>query len=75
METDDTFVAKATIPSPTMILRQEILSNDGSSKINEIYPDLSDFYEDLSSTYKAAIHAFMKKVAVTCNSMIQIGRF
>ena len=62
METDDTFVAKATIPSPTMILRQEILSNDGSSKINEIYPDLSDFYEDLSSTYKAAIHAFMKRL-------------
>ena len=28
VETDDTFVAKATIPSPTMILRQEILSND-----------------------------------------------
>lgn len=61
METDDTFVAKATIPSPTMILRQEILSNDGSSKIKEIYPDLSDFYEDLSSTYKAAIHAFYEK--------------
>ncbi len=61
VETDDTFVAKATIPSPTMILRQEILSNDGSSKIKEIYPDLSDFYEDLSSTYKAAIHAFYEK--------------
>ena len=61
VETDDTFVAKATIPSLTMILRQEILSNDGSSKIKEIYPDLSDFYEDLSSTYKAAIHAFYEK--------------
>ncbi len=61
VETDDISVAKATIPSPTMILRQEILSNDGTSKIKEIYPDLNEFYADLAQTYKEAIQAFYDK--------------
>lgn len=58
VETDSDSVAKATIPSPTMILRQELLANDGSSKINAIYPDLADFYRDLGQTYQDAIQAF-----------------
>ncbi len=51
-------VAKATIPSPTMILRQEILANDGSSKLAEIYPDVTEFYHDLAQTYHDAVQAF-----------------
>lgn len=58
VETDGEHLAKATIPSPTMILRQELLANDGSGKIHEIYPDLKDFYTDLATTYQAAIQAF-----------------
>lgn len=58
VEKNDDALAKATIPSPTMILRQELLANDGSSKIHEIYPDLNDFYDDLAQTYQAAIQAF-----------------
>ena len=58
VETDGTSVAKATIPSPTMILRQELLSNDGTSKIKEVYPDLTEFYTDLSKTYQDAVQAF-----------------
>ena len=58
VETDGTSVAKATIPSPTMILRQELLSNDGTSKIKEVYPDLTEFYADLSKTYQDAVQAF-----------------
>lgn len=54
-------IAKATIPSPTMILRQEILANDGSSKLAEIYPTIEDFYQDLSKTYQQAILAFYEK--------------
>ncbi len=61
VETDNQHIAKATIPSPTMILRQEILANDGSSKLSAIYPDLNDFYQDLGNTYKAAIAAFYAK--------------
>ncbi|SDH01283.1 5-methyltetrahydropteroyltriglutamate--homocysteine methyltransferase [Vibrio xiamenensis] len=57
-ETGDGCVAKATIPSPTMVLRQEVLANDGSSKINQIYPDLNEFYQDLAETYRQAIQAF-----------------
>ncbi|MFM2479948.1 5-methyltetrahydropteroyltriglutamate--homocysteine S-methyltransferase [Celerinatantimonas sp. YJH-8] len=57
-ETEDGYVAKATIPSPTMILRQEILANDGSSKMAEIYPDRHDFYQDLATIYRDAIQAF-----------------
>jgi 5-methyltetrahydropteroyltriglutamate--homocysteine methyltransferase len=56
--TDGEHIAKATIPSPTMILRQEILANDGSSQIQAIYPNLADFYADLATTYQAAIQAF-----------------
>lgn len=56
--TDCDAIAKATIPSPNMILRQEILANDGSSKIHEIYPDIENFYKDLSQTYQDAITAF-----------------
>ena len=58
VETDGTSVAKATIPSPTMILRQELLSNDGTSKIKEVYPNLTEFYTDLSKTYQDAVQAF-----------------
>lgn len=58
VKTDGTSVAKATIPSPTMILRQELLSNDGTSKIKEVYPDLTEFYTDLSTTYQDAVQAF-----------------
>lgn len=58
VETDGISVAKATIPSPTMILRQELLSNDGTSKIKEVYPDLTEFYTDLSKTYQDAVQAF-----------------
>ncbi|CAG9297260.1 5-methyltetrahydropteroyltriglutamate--homocysteine S-methyltransferase [Celerinatantimonas diazotrophica] len=57
-EADGQHTAKATIPSPTMILRQELLANDGSSKVAEIYPDLADFYADLVTTYKDAIRAY-----------------
>ncbi len=57
-ETDETFSAKATIPAPTMILRQEILSNDGSSKLDDIYADRSEFYQDLAKTYRDAIAVF-----------------
>ncbi|QXO18559.1 5-methyltetrahydropteroyltriglutamate--homocysteine S-methyltransferase [Vibrio ostreae] len=56
--TDSEFVAKATIPSPTMILRQEILANDGSSKIHQLYPQIEEFYQDLAQTYRDAIAAF-----------------
>ncbi|WP_288744994.1 5-methyltetrahydropteroyltriglutamate--homocysteine S-methyltransferase [uncultured Enterococcus sp.] len=55
---DGEAVAKATIPSPTMILRQEILANDGSSKLAEIYPNLADFYHDLGQTYHDAVQAY-----------------
>ncbi len=58
VETEPGYYAKATIPSPTMILRQELLANDGSSKIAELYPELTDFYSDLSQTYREAIRAF-----------------
>ncbi|WP_270354951.1 5-methyltetrahydropteroyltriglutamate--homocysteine S-methyltransferase [Ligilactobacillus salivarius] len=51
-------IAKATIPSPTMLYRQEILANDGSSKLKEIYPNIEEFYADLSQTYADAIKAF-----------------
>ncbi len=57
-ETGDGSVAKATIPAPTMILRQEVLANDGTSKIDEVYPDLTQFYADLATTYQDAIKAF-----------------
>ncbi|WP_073606013.1 5-methyltetrahydropteroyltriglutamate--homocysteine S-methyltransferase, partial [Vibrio aerogenes] len=57
-ETGDGCVAKATIPSPTMILRQEILADNGSSGLATIYPSPDDFYRDLSRTYRDAIQAF-----------------
>ena len=41
-----------------MILRQELLSNDGTSKIKEVYPNLTEFYTDLSKTYQDAVQAF-----------------
>ena len=55
---DEGAIAKATIPSPTMILRQELLANDGSSKVHEVYPEIEDFYTDLGETYKQAVAAF-----------------
>ncbi|EET96958.1 methionine synthase [Enterococcus faecalis T2] len=61
VEVGDGTVAKATIPSPTMILRQEILSNDGTSRIQTIYPEIGDFYKDLAQTYKDAIAAFYER--------------
>ncbi|MFM2483833.1 5-methyltetrahydropteroyltriglutamate--homocysteine S-methyltransferase [Celerinatantimonas yamalensis] len=57
-ETQDKYTAKATIPSPTMILRQEILANDGSSNLSAIYSDLNDFYRDLAKTYRDAVQAY-----------------
>ncbi|MBJ7556528.1 5-methyltetrahydropteroyltriglutamate--homocysteine S-methyltransferase [Marinomonas spartinae] len=57
-ETGDESIAKATIPSPTMILRQEILANDGSSRLDEIYSDVNGFYHDLAQTYRDAIQAY-----------------
>ncbi|RQW64721.1 5-methyltetrahydropteroyltriglutamate--homocysteine S-methyltransferase [Vibrio viridaestus] len=58
IENDENTVAKATIPAPTMILRQEILANDGSSKVLDIYPSKDAFYKDLARTYQDAIKAF-----------------
>ena len=55
---DEGAIAKATIPSPTMILRQELLANDGSSKVHEVYPEIENFYTDLGETYKQAVAAF-----------------
>ncbi|MCH1926247.1 5-methyltetrahydropteroyltriglutamate--homocysteine S-methyltransferase [Shewanella sp. C32] len=57
-DADGEVVAKATIPSPTMILRQEVLANEDISHLQTIYPDLADFYQDLATTYRAAVKAF-----------------
>ena len=57
-ETGDGSVAKATIPSPTMILRQEILANDGTSRLDEIYSNVDEFYKDLAQTYRDVIQAY-----------------
>lgn len=57
---DTEHLAKATIPSPNMILRQEIFADDGTSKIHEIYPEITDFYHDLAKTYREAVAAFYK---------------
>ncbi len=58
---DKNTIAKASVPSPNMILRQELLANDGATKIYEIYPDLKDFYHDLAQTYKDVIKAYYEK--------------
>ncbi|GMA07628.1 5-methyltetrahydropteroyltriglutamate--homocysteine methyltransferase [Tetragenococcus halophilus subsp. flandriensis] len=58
---DKSTIAKASVPSPNMILRQELLANDGTTKIYEIYPDLKDFYHDLAQTYKDVIKAYYEK--------------
>ncbi len=58
VEAEGDCIAKATIPSPTMILRQEILANAGSSNVLDIYPSLEDFYQDLSRTYQDAVKEF-----------------
>ncbi|MCT8310486.1 5-methyltetrahydropteroyltriglutamate--homocysteine S-methyltransferase [Tetragenococcus halophilus] len=58
---DKNTIAKASVPSPNMILRQELLANDGTTKIYEIYPDLKDFYHDLAQTYKDVIKAYYEK--------------
>lgn len=58
---DGSTVAKASVPSPNMILRQELLANDGTSKIHEIYPEITDFYHDLAQTYKDVIRAYYDK--------------
>lgn len=55
---DGDHVAKATIPSPTMLLRQELLANDGTSKIREVYPDLTEFYNDLAQAYQKTVTQF-----------------
>lgn len=57
-DADAELVAKATIPAPTMILRQELLANDDSSHLLSVYPNLDDFYQDLAATYHAAVQAF-----------------
>lgn len=56
--TEDGVEAKATIPSPSMVIRQEVLAKLGLSKIDEIYPNREDFYADLVSTYQDAVKAF-----------------
>jgi len=61
VENDENLVAKTSVPSPNMILRQELLANDDTSRIHEIYPDLSDFYHNLAQTYKDAIKAYYEK--------------
>ncbi|MDN6144496.1 MAG: 5-methyltetrahydropteroyltriglutamate--homocysteine methyltransferase, partial [Tetragenococcus halophilus] len=58
---DKNTIAKASVPSPNMILRQELLANDGTTKIYEIYPDLKDIYHDLAQTYKDVIKAYYEK--------------
>jgi len=58
---DENVIAKTSIPSPNMILRQELLANDDTSRIHRIYPDLTDFYHDLAQTYKEAIKAYYEK--------------
>ncbi|MFD2967270.1 5-methyltetrahydropteroyltriglutamate--homocysteine S-methyltransferase [Sphingobacterium bambusae] len=52
------FIAKATIPSPSMVIRQELLAKLGSSRIDQIYPNREVFYDDLVQTYQDAIQAF-----------------
>ncbi|GMA07629.1 5-methyltetrahydropteroyltriglutamate--homocysteine methyltransferase [Tetragenococcus halophilus subsp. flandriensis] len=61
LEKDENVIAKTSIPSPNMILRQELLANDDTSRIHRIYPDLNDFYHDLAQTYKDAIKAYYEK--------------
>ncbi|MDN6183730.1 MAG: 5-methyltetrahydropteroyltriglutamate--homocysteine S-methyltransferase [Lactococcus lactis] len=61
VENDENAIAKTSVPSPNMILRQELLANDGSTKVHEIYPDLTDFYHDLAQTYKDVIKAYYEK--------------
>lgn len=58
VETEPQYIAKATIPSPTMLLRQAVLANHESSTLYDIYPRLDDFYRDLSRTYHDVITAF-----------------
>ncbi|WJS82071.1 5-methyltetrahydropteroyltriglutamate--homocysteine S-methyltransferase [Tetragenococcus halophilus] len=58
---DENVIAKTSIPSPNMILRQELLANDDKTRIHHIYPDLTDFYHDLAQTYKEAIKAYYEK--------------
>ncbi|GAA5422910.1 5-methyltetrahydropteroyltriglutamate--homocysteine S-methyltransferase [Tetragenococcus halophilus] len=58
---DENVIAKTSIPSPNMILRQELLANDDTTRIHHIYPDLTDFYHDLAQTYKEAIKAYYEK--------------
>ncbi len=55
---DSHFIAKATIPSPNMLLRQELLSNFENQTIATIYPEIEEFYQDLAKTYQDAIQAF-----------------
>lgn len=51
-------IAKATIPSPTMLIRQELLAKNGPITVTTIYPDLTDFYQDIVATYQDAVKAF-----------------
>lgn len=44
-----------------MILRQELLASDDTSRIHHIYLDLTDFYHDLAQTYKDVIKAYYEK--------------
>jgi len=61
VENDGYSIAKTSVPSPNMILRQELLANDDTSRIHKIYPDLTDFYHDLAQTYKNVIKAYYEK--------------
>lgn len=58
---DKNSIAKTSVPSPNMILRQELLANDDTSRIHRIYPDLTDFYHDLAQTYKDVVKAYYEK--------------
>lgn len=57
-DANEDVIAKATIPSPTMVLRQELLAKEDSESLREIYPNLDDFYADLIQTYCEVINAF-----------------
>ncbi len=58
VETEPAYTAKATIPSPTMLLRQELLANTGDSNIHEIYPDIEEFFADLANVYQQTVAKF-----------------
>lgn len=63
VETDNpqNALPKATIPSPMMLVRQEIFAKTDEATIATVYPNLEDFYQDLITTYQDAIKAFYQQ--------------